>query len=479
MAKAPKPQRIRDPLHNLIPFGSDQFEHCLWKVVQTRPFQRLRRVKQLGFSEFVYPGATHTRFSHCVGVFHTARQLMEIIERHIKSGGQQVKTHQLQLALAGALVHDLGHGMFSHAFEDVGRALDLKYARHEHVSDALIRSGEVAEALGDLGTSFADEVATLINQRGPETLYDAVVSSQFDADRLDYMRRDSLMAGVQNGGIDFTWLVANLEVGTLPRGVDEKKLGDLETFVLGPKAMQAAETFVLSLFQLYPSLYFHKATRGAEKVFTALILRLIRLAQDGQSTKAGLPDFHPIIKFARDPNNLENVLNLDDAVFWGALPMLCDSADEGVRHLALSLRDRRLLKCRDVRNFLIAELGVRPADAAGKKAWETKMARIEELIIERSREWSDKHSKAAPRILIDQEERDPYKRFQESKGPLNQIRMRTSSGKILDVAECSPVVAALETFKLCRLYAAAGDSEAMEAIEQIAGSTLKENQGAD
>ena len=82
----PKPQRIRDPLYNLITFDNDEFEAALWRVIQTRQFQRLRRVRQLGFSEFVYPGATHSRFSHSIGVFHVARMLMGIIKRHMGSG---------------------------------------------------------------------------------------------------------------------------------------------------------------------------------------------------------------------------------------------------------------------------------------------------------------------------------------------------------------------------------------------------------
>lgn len=470
MVATPKPQRIRDPLHNLVGFGVDQFEHSLWKVVQTRPFQRLRRIKQLGFSEQVYPGATHTRFSHSVGVFHVARQLMEIIEKHIKNQRHQFKDHQARLAIAGALVHDLGHGMFSHSFEEVGKKLGLKLARHENVSEALIRDSEITEALSDLGNSFASEVATLIKRRGPATLYDAVVSSQFDADRLDYMQRDRMMTGAQNGGIDFRWLLDNLEVGNLPVGADESQAGEIETFVLGPKAIQAAETFVLSLFQLYPNIYFHKATRGAEKVFTALILRIIQLVRDGHLDKTGLPDFHPIIKFAQDPDNLANVLNLDDAVFLGALPMLSDAKDKCVELLALSLKDRHLFKCFDIRGFLKLQTGW-PKE---KTEREKELARIEELILERLTEWSEKNSEAAPRLLMDRGERDPYKRFEESKGPLNQIRIRAQGDIIRDVAEYSPVVAALETFKLFRVYAAESDSDAQKVVKGITADALKE-----
>jgi uncharacterized protein len=137
-----KPQRIRDPLHNLIEFRATEFEDAMWRVIQTSPFQRLRRIKQLGFSDLVYPGATHSRAAHSIGVFHTARRLMQIIKHHL--GSENYQDSRADAALAAALVHDVGHGSFSHAFEDVGKRLGLRLADHEHVSDLLIRSEKLA-----------------------------------------------------------------------------------------------------------------------------------------------------------------------------------------------------------------------------------------------------------------------------------------------------------------------------------------------
>jgi hypothetical protein len=105
--------------------------------------------------------------------------------------------------------------------------------------------------------------------------FDSVVSSQFDADRLDYMRRDRMMTGVESSGIDATWLQANLEVASVRTGADAEAVGSIETLVLGPKAFHAAENYVLSLFQLYPNVYFHKATKAAESVFSCLMLRVV------------------------------------------------------------------------------------------------------------------------------------------------------------------------------------------------------------
>jgi uncharacterized protein len=214
----PKRQRIRDPLHNLIEFDEgDAFERVLWRVVKTPAFQRFRRIRQLGFSDFVYPGATHSRFIHSLGVFHLARQLMGIVRRFLPN--QPWERLNAEAALAAALVHDVGHGPFSHAFEPLGKRFHWQLVgEHENHSEALIRStetGAIGTILNGWSEGFADMVAGVV-RGGPETVYRSVVSSQFDADRLDYVQRDRLMSGTHLAGIDFEWLMANLEIGELP-----------------------------------------------------------------------------------------------------------------------------------------------------------------------------------------------------------------------------------------------------------------------
>lgn len=453
-----KPQRIRDPLHNLIEFRGDHFENVIWDVIKTGPFQRLRKIKQLGFSDLVYPGATHSRFAHSVGVFHTARRLMRIIERYM--GDSKYNPSKAQAALAAALVHDLGHGPFSHAFEDVGRRLNLPMAHHEIVSDALIRDGEVAEVLKQLGSGFSDDVADIIKFGGKD-IYSAVVSSQFDADRLDYMQRDRLMSGTQHGAIDFEWLIANLEVGEVPYGVDQTLVGKLETFVLGPKAIYAAEAFVLSLFQLYPTVYFHKTTRGAEKIFTELLVRVFELVRDGSIQNTGLPRNHPLVKFAKKPDDVKSALALDDAVIWGALPLLAEAKDEVIVCLATRLRDRNLYKSVNVRERLTHQLQERGVSPTSDDV-ERKCISIREKI---SIWLRNENAGGVPRILSDDAAREPYKEFQESKGPLNQIHIRTTEG-LVDLGKRSKVVAAIETFKLYRLYVPDNDAEARNFVDK-------------
>ncbi len=266
-----KPERIRDPVHDLIEFSRDDFDQTIWDALESAEFQRLRRIKQLGFSELVFPGATHSRFAHSVGVFHTARRLSALIRNRLPDS---FDLNRARIATAAALVHDLGHGPFSHAFEDALKRLGVA-KRHEDWTVAIVSADtKVSEILSKYAPDFQKSVAELIASETPADIYSAIVSSQFDADRLDYVRRDRLMTGAQHGGFDFPWLMANLEVDKVTISRDGDEYGEVDSLILGNKAFEAAEEYILGLFHLYFTVYFHKTTRAAEKMLTAILVRL-------------------------------------------------------------------------------------------------------------------------------------------------------------------------------------------------------------
>jgi len=470
----PKPQRIRDPVHNLIEFSSDQFENTLWRLIQTESFQRLRRIRQLGFTEFVFPGATHTRFAHSIGVFHVARQLLGVIRRYVNSHQQQFKSQQAQHALAAALLHDVGHGMFSHAFEVIGKEFNWPMARHEEVSQRLIREGEIQDVLdGELGHGFAANVANVIAREIPSSLYDSIVSSQFDADRLDYMQRDRLMTGVQSSGVDPTWLLANLEVAEVSTGTDETGTGTVETLVLGPKAAQTAESYVLALFHLYPNVYLHKTTRGAEMIFQALMRRVVYLCKRELVEKTGLPKRHPILRFVAEPSNLDRAVALDDAVFSGALSLLVDADDEEIRRLSRALRKRHLTQCIDLRQRIDAELVPKRDEKRDQRQARIKL--VCDAVVGELKRIESENSSGKARFLVDQYVRHPYKRFQDSKTPLNRILIRTGDGPPRDMAEFSPTIAHAEPFNISRTYVFRDDTAGAAVIENIVRTKLEEH----
>jgi uncharacterized protein len=218
-------KRLRDPVHGLIVFNDDSsIDRLAWTLIDTPEFQRLRRIRQLGVSEFTFPGAVHTRFTHSVGVYHTARALIGVIQREMKRLGREFEEPKAEAARIAALLHDLGHGPFSHTFEGVQASRGIS-KRHERWTADIIRapSGCIHPLLEGFRNGFAEEVAALLEKEDPEDIYHAVVSSSLDADRLDYLRRDKLMTGTGAGGIDVDWLLDNIRVAEIePDAPDEE-----------------------------------------------------------------------------------------------------------------------------------------------------------------------------------------------------------------------------------------------------------------
>lgn len=453
----PKQQRIRDPLHNLIEFGSSHEEQVLWKIIQTPEFQRLRRIKQLGFSDFVYPGATHTRFSHSLGVYHTAKQLLDVVKRKLgKSFNPTLGDH----VLAAALLHDVGHGPFSHAFEAIGKKFNWVMANHEEVSDKIIRDRErdICKILDNEYEGLSTIVANLIKAPTPQKIYGAIVSSQFDADRLDYIQRDRLMTGTRLGGIDFSWLTANLEIEDFPSGIADVHFGPSQTFVLNHKAIHAAESYILALFQLYPTVYFHKTTRGIEKLFVELFSILHKLIQSGDVQKTNLPESHPLVQFFKRPIALSNALALDDTVVLGSLFLMRDAKDSVIAELASRIIDRKLYKCIDV--YKRIEYSVDPK----KRAPET-LERIKQNVKKEIYEWCNIKN-IGYQVLLDEGKREPYKSAQIEQGPLKQIMIKVGND-IMDIEELSPIVRTIPNFEFFRVYYREGDTDAKKKIEGI------------
>lgn len=345
-------QRIRDPVHGLIVFR-EPLDCLAWQLLDTPEMQRLRRIKQLGLSEFVFPGATHSRFAHSIGVFHMARILVSIIERELMDGAKgKFNPERADVAVLAALLHDIGHGPMSHAFESAERARGQK-KRHEVWSAEMISSktGGIRPLLEKLRPDrpkLAEEIADLLVKEVPDDIYGAVVSSSFDADRLDYLRRDKLMTGSGAGAIDFDWLLDNLTVADIDMEPDGEPGPDEDrrpSFCLRQRAIQAAESFLLARYQLYTQVYFHKTTRGVEQMVSALLSTAAELIQQGHHVQLRLAADHPLVRFLQASKpELEDYLALDDAVIWGAIERMEGAEDRFVQVLAGRLRRRELYK---------------------------------------------------------------------------------------------------------------------------------------
>ena len=357
----PRTQRVRDPVHGLIVFRvGNRLDQLAWALLDTPEFQRLRRIKQLGVSDFVFPSATHTRFAHCIGVFHTARTLVDIIARELPAIGQQPDPRRAEVAVIAALLHDLGHGPFSHTFEGVQKSRGVS-KRHERWTAEIIRNplGRIRPLLDAHWPAggFCDAVADLLEAEDPIDIYHAVVSSAFDADRLDYLRRDRLMTGTGAGASDFDWLMEQVRVRKIeieaPDADGEEERALVPTFCLDPKALPAAEQFLLARYTLHEQVYFHKATRCVEQMIAKLLRGVARHAGRRSDIKrTGLAATHPLIRFfGREGPTLENYLALDDIVVADAIRQLSGAPDSALAGLARRLRDRDLYKTLDLASF--------------------------------------------------------------------------------------------------------------------------------
>jgi uncharacterized protein len=350
-------QRLRDPIHDLITFDeADEEDMLAWELIKSKEFQRLRRVRQLGLSEFVFPGATHSRFAHSVGVYNNARRLLEVLRRT----GQKIEPDRKQVILIAALLHDIGHGPFSHAFEKAREAVtqargEEAILNHEKWSARLINADD-GGIVKLIGKDMATKVGGLIAADAPTDVFHAVVSSSFDADRLDYVLRDRYMTGAGAGAIDQEWLIDNLTTFSVSIPQDDDKPQLIPTFVFKPKGRQAAEDFLLARYRLYSQIYLHKTTRGFEQLVTALFRYI-----GSDSTEVdglGLQAEHPLLRFLRakehDTDDTQvraktgDFRRLDDMTVWSSIEHMTHCKDGYARDLANRLLWRKPLKVIDV-----------------------------------------------------------------------------------------------------------------------------------
>jgi len=443
-------RRIRDPIHDLIEFRTDPIDQVAWEALNSREFQRLRRIKQLGFSELVFPGATHSRLAHSIGVFHTARELSLLRSQRICDYSEE----RARIAQVAALVHDLGHGPFSHSFEGALKHIGIKKRHEEWTGEIIAGDTEVHDILESRSAGFAKEVSDLLISDTPIDIYSAIVSSQFDADRLDYVRRDRLMTGAQHGGFDFPWLMANLEVDSVAISTDGEKFAEVQSLILGNKALESAEEYVLGLFHLYFTIYFHKTTRSAEKMLGALVARIGQFVIDDSVPETGLTLANPLVRFLKE-QTLSTYLALDDFVIWATLRDCQNARDRAIAELSARLLNRHLFKAIDV----TARLRNRGA-AASEARFRAKLGEL-------------KGELGPIDVLEDQMTRNPYeRRGYESPEALKKVLIRRADGGgFEDLAERSDVVKALQPKSIFRVYVR--DEDARLKVESILGEIVQ------
>lgn len=345
MSETPKRGIVfRDPVHNLIHLDED--DGFLLELIDTLPMQRLRRIRQLGVSWLTYHGAEHSRFSHSMGVLHVAGKILSTLKKRYRENEEVsgLLEKNRRTVLAAALLHDIGHAPFSHAMERLFKA----NADHEKRTISLLKNPElgIPEKLAKVGVDV-EEVASVLQKLHSRRFLCDIVSSQLDADRMDYPLRDSLFTGVEYGQYDLDWVAAHLCLGKEPLSRDDGEQNEpvLRLCLDEKRGLYAAEQLIIARYHMTMQVYFHRTTR----MWEALLLCLLKKAAS-VSVEAGdllddrLPGTPPVLlEFLKTSGAISDrdFLRLDDGTLTTAMEGWRESGDQFIAELSAAFLERR------------------------------------------------------------------------------------------------------------------------------------------
>ncbi|TAH43336.1 MAG: HD domain-containing protein [Bacteroidetes bacterium] len=310
---------INDPLYGFITIP---FE-LVFKLIEHPYFQRLRRIRQLGMTHLVYPGAHHTRFHHALGAMHLMGAAIEVL----RSKGHTISVEEAEAVSIAILLHDIGHGPFSHALEDS----IVPGIKHEELSKLFM--DRLNEEFGGALTL----AITIFQNEYPKRFLHQLVSSQLDMDRLDYLGRDSFFTGVSEGVISHERIIKMLEVHDDKLAIEEKGIYSIEKFIVARRLM-------------YWQVYLHKTVVSAEWMLINILRRAREIARIDDSLFATpslrvflLKDYN-ISDFKKSPDLLESFARLDDSDITTSVKLWSDSGDSVLSYLSKGMMNRKLYK---------------------------------------------------------------------------------------------------------------------------------------
>ena len=427
---------FRDPIYNLISFDKKE-DKPLLDIVNTPEFQRLRRIRQLGLSSYTYPTAVHDRFSHSLGVAHIVGIFFDNLNTPeivnvLSQDGEHVELHRKQvrllLQLAG-LLHDIGHGPFSHAFEKI-TSVD-----HEEMSKKIIldKNGNIYPILTSiddviLANNSPSWIVEIITGGTFEPIWiKEMISSQLDADRIDYLLRDAYMCGVNYASFDFKWLFQNIEIGKIKNEGNRDGL-----LVNAKKGIHAVEAFIVSRYHMYEQVYFHKTTRCFELVIQMIFKRLKDLITEGDNIEKFFIN-NNFLAFINDNNNLKAFLSLDDfSLYTHFNHWIENKFDSILEELCSTLLYRKPYKLiREVENDSLTEHKTRN--------------KITEYFKNKGKEedfyfFEDKYSNIPYK--------DTYLLGKKSSEDASHIWLKDTNGQLKEFAEVSPIISSLRNKEL-------------------------------
>lgn len=312
-----KKKIINDPVYGFITIPSN----LIYDLLQHPYFQRLRNIKQLGMTHLVYPGALHTRFHHALGAMHLMQSAIETL----RSKANEITSEEEEAVAIAILLHDIGHGPFSHALEHT----IVEGISHEHISTLL---------MNELNNEFNGKLTMamdIFNNRYQKSFLHQLVSGQLDMDRMDYLSRDSFFTGVAEGVISFDRIIKMLDV------VDDQ-------IVIEEKGIYSIEKFLIARRLMYWQVYLHKTVIAAEQLLVKILERAKELATKGETLFA-TPSFAHFLNnsitrkdFEDNPYHLNCFSKLDDYDIYASVKVWASHSDIILSTLCNNLLNRSL-----------------------------------------------------------------------------------------------------------------------------------------
>ena len=422
-----KDKVIRDPIH-----GNIRMEQRFIELIDTPEFQRLRRIKQLGMINLLFPAAEYSRFSHSLGTFHIMKLIIEHFSGIFKELGleDELGTKKKDLALVTALLHDVGHGPLSHTFETIVKRLRVEddYIEHEEWSKEIITAPEsrLRQVLEEnFGDQFPEQVARIISTgyrlEKPEllqsgfaqinvlNLISSLISSQLDADRMDYLLRDAYFTGVEYGEFDLARLIEALRL--------TKEEGHYYLCV-PKKYLSSIEEYLLSRYHMYKEIYTHPFKREMETVIVKLFKRAQELYSQNRLPTAKLPAVLESL-FKAEKIKVQDYLDFDDISILNLLKFWQKEGEPILAELAAAfIKRKKFAKLMQGEKEKIEQLKVKLNDLLA----DTEVENVEESYF-----WLESH-------VEDSFYNELYKKEE------GKIRILEQDGSLKDFANLSEII---------------------------------------
>lgn len=314
---------FKDPIHQYI-YVQD---NIIWDLINTPEFQRLRRIKQLGTSFFTYHGAEHSRFSHSLGVYEITRKIISQFERNkYEDWPKSIKL----LALITALLHDIGHGPFSHSIENV-----FNINHEEWTKKIVLGETEINTVLKSYDKKLPEDVVSVLNKTYDKAIVIDIISSQLDADRMDYLLRDAYYTGVNYGTFDIERILRVL------RPFNNK-------LVVKKSGMHSVEDYLMARYQMYSQVYFHPVTKSGDIILKKIFRRAQYLFNNGYHFEFLI---NPLKNLFAGVLGTQDYLQLDDSILYFTFSLWTEEKDKILADLSQRFINRRLFKYIELKNI--------------------------------------------------------------------------------------------------------------------------------